>query len=137
MPRLLLALFVIALSVAAHAAEPWNQFRGPGGKGISLEKGVPVEFGEDKHVLWKTPVKGKAWSSPVVLGNQIWMTNAPPDGKKLYAVCVDLESGKVVHDRLVFDNPDPQFCIAMNSYASPTPYVEDGRVYVSFGAHGT
>ena len=47
----------------------------------------------------------------VQIGNQVWMTNAPPDGKKLYAVCLDLDTGKVIHDRLVFDNPDPQFCI--------------------------
>ncbi len=137
MARLFLAVALSLTAGFAVAADSWNQFRGPGGKGISTTKGVPLEFGEDKNIVWKTAIDGKAWSSPVVLGRQIWMTNAPADGKKLYAVCVDLDSGKVLHNRLVFDNPKPQFCIAMNSYATPTPFVEDGRVYVSFGAHGT
>lgn len=137
MIRKLVILAAVSHALAAQGAEPWNQFRGPGGRGISDEQGVPNEFGEDKNLLWKTKIPGKAWSSPVVLGRQIWMTNAPPDGKKLYAVCVDLDSGEIVHNRLVFDNPEPQFCIEMNSYASPSPYVEQGRVYVHFGAHGT
>jgi outer membrane protein assembly factor BamB len=137
MIRLAGALSIVLITSAALSAEPWNQFRGPSGTGISSEQGVPLEFGEDQNILWKTAIDGKAWSSPVVLGKQIWLTNAPADGKKLYAVCVDLDSGKIIHNRLVFDNPDPQFCIEMNSYATPTPFVEPGRVYVHFGAHGT
>jgi len=137
MNRLLITLALLLPSSLLVAAESWNQFRGPQGKGVSTSTRIPLEFGEDKNVVWKTAIEGKAWSSPVILGKHIWMTNAPPDGKKLYAVCVDFDSGKVLHNKLVFDNPDPQICIAMNSYASPTPFVEDDRVYVHFGAHGT
>ena len=61
-----------------------------------------------------------------------------PDGHKLWAVCLDAASGKVLHNKLVFDIAKPQKSpVAMNSYASPTPVIEAGRVYVSFGAHGT
>ena len=67
----------------------------------------------------------------------LWMTTAPEDGKQLYAVCVDRDSGQIVHDILVFSIAEPQYCIAFNSYASPTPVIEEGRVWVHFGAHGT
>src|SRR5205085_5300703 len=82
-------------------------------------------------------IPGKAWSSPVIWDRQIWMTNAPEDGKQLSAVCVDRDSGKIVHDLQVFDNPKPAFCIPFNSYASSTPVIEDGRLYVHFGSAGT
>lgn len=125
------------LSTAALAGTNWTQFRGPNGDGLSSEKGLPVTWSEQEHIVWKTPVTGKAWSSPVIWDDQIWMTNAPEDGKQLYAVCLDRASGRVVHNVLVFEIAEPQFCYPMNSYATPTPFVEAGRVWVHFGVHGT
>ncbi len=89
-------------------------------------------------MVWRTPVRGKAWSSPVVWDDQIWITTAPPDGKELFAICLDAKSGEVLHDLKVFDVPEPQpLGPDRNSYASSTPCIEAGRVYVHFGAHGT
>lgn len=127
-------LFLVALSTSVQSAE-WNQFRGPNADG-KTEAALPLEFGEEKNVVWKTPMPGKAWSSPVIWGKQVWLTNALADGHKLWAVCVDLDTGKILRNILVFDVAEPQFCISMNSYASPTPVIEKGRIFVSFGAHG-
>ena len=130
-------LFLGLSGVMALSAAQWNQFRGPGGEG-KTDADLPLEFGEGKNVTWKTSMVGKAWSSPVVWDNQIWFTNTEEDGHKLRAVCLDAKSGKVLHNKLVFDIAKPQKSpVAMNSYASPTPVIEQGRVYVSFGAHGT
>jgi outer membrane protein assembly factor BamB len=123
--------------VAAVAQTNWPQFRGPTGDGISTSTGLPVTWSESEHVRWKTPIHDKGWSSPVVWGNQVWMTTALANGTKLFAVCVDKTSGRIVHDVEVFDIAEPQFCIEMNSYASCTPAIEAGRVYVHYGAHGT
>ena len=79
---------------------------------------------------------GKAWSSPVVLGNHIWATTATEDGRELSAICLDLGSGKVVHDLKLFVVEKPQFAHKFNSYGSPTPAIEDGRVYIAFGSPG-
>jgi len=128
------ALMIAALSVSAAQ---WSEFRGPNGAG-KTEANLPLEFGEGKNVKWKMAVPGKAWSSPVVWGKQIWFTNAEADGKKLWAVCLDADTGKVLHNKLVFEITKPQKSpVAMNSYASCTPAIEEGRVYVSFGVHGT
>lgn len=130
-------LFLGLSGVMALSAGQWNQFRGPGGEG-KTDADLPLEFGEGKNVTWKTPMPGKAWSSPVVLGNQVWFTNAEADGHKLWAVCLDAKNGKVLHNKLVFEIAKPQKSpVSMNSYASCTPVIEEGRVYVSFGAHGT
>ncbi|MEI8037076.1 MAG: PQQ-binding-like beta-propeller repeat protein [Verrucomicrobiota bacterium] len=137
-PRALLLVLLAASVVApARAGENWPQFRGPHADGQSPAHGLPVTFSETQNVLWKTPVHGKAWSSPVVWDQQIWMTTATKDGTELGAVCVDAGSGRIVHDVVVFKIAKPQFCHPMNSYGTPTPVVENGRVYLHFGTHGT
>jgi outer membrane protein assembly factor BamB len=135
---MLLSLPVLAslLTPAAFADEAWPRFRGPTGQGVSDATGLPLTWGEDENVTWKTKIHGKAWSSPVVLGKQIWLTTATEDGRKLFAVCVDKDTGKVIHDLKLFDVDKPQYAHPFNSYGSPTPVVEEGRVYVSFGSPG-
>lgn len=133
---LCLSLFLSTNPLLAETP-PWNRFRGPDGKGTVESAGPPTEFGENRNVLWKTPIHGKGWSSPVVWDDQVWMTTATEDGTKLYAVCVDAKTGDIVHDLLVFEVAVPQDCHPTNSYASCTPYVEEGRVYVHFGSAGT
>ena len=65
------------------------------------------------------------------------MTTATKDGKKLFAICVDKMTGKILHDLHVFDVSSPQAITIDNTYASPTPVIEEGRVYVLFGTYGT
>ena len=115
----------------------WPQFRGPDGNGVSAATGLPITWSEQENVRWKIPIHGRAWSSPVVLGDQVWMTTATPDGKQLFAMAVHKDTGKVLHDLKVFDVATPQFAHSFNTYASPTPIVEAGRVYVTFGSPGT
>jgi outer membrane protein assembly factor BamB len=119
------------------AVDNWPEFRGPSGDGHSSATGIPVRWSEAENIRWKTAIHDKGWSSPVIWENQIWMTTATADGKRLYAICVDRESGRIVHDIHLFDVEKPGFCPTLNSFASPTPVVETGRVYVSFGSYGT
>ena len=129
--------FAVALHAAACFAETnWPQFRGPTGQGVSDAAGLPVKWGETENVAWKTAIHGKAWSSPVVWGDQVWLTTATEDGRHLSVLCVDKNSGKVLHDLKLFDVPTPQYAHPFNSYASPTPAIEEGRVYISFGSPG-
>ncbi len=137
MPRPVAVLLVLLSTGLLSAAENWPQFRGPGGDGQAADARLPVQFGDDQHVTWKVAIHGKGWSSPVVWGDQIWLTTATPDGKKMYGVCVDRVTGRIEHDVLVFENENPRYCHPTNSYASPTPVVEEGRVYLHFGSYGT
>jgi len=130
---------VVCLSsiVSVRAGDDWPQFRGPTGDGHSPAKNLPTRWSETENIVWKTPIHDKGWSSPVIRGDQIWMTTALATGKEFFAVCVDRKSGKIVHDIKVFTEEKPAFCHEYNSYASPTPIIENDRVYVHFGAHGT
>jgi len=119
------------------AADNWTQFRGPDGDGHSDATGLPISFGENDHVKWKTAIHGKGWSSPVIWGSQVWVTTATEDGTELAVLCLDKETGKILRDLPLFHVDNPQFCHKFNSYASPTPVIEEGRIYVTFGSPGT
>ena len=72
----------------------WPQFRGPDGNGHAASTDLPLTWGEGKNVRWKTAVHGRAWSSPVILGSQIWMTTATEDGRELFAVALDRDRAR-------------------------------------------
>lgn len=131
-------LFITTIvNVGAAAETNWPEFRGPAGNGHTTATGLPLTWSETENIRWSVPIHGKGWSSPVVWGTQIWMTTATEDGKQRFAICVDAETGKMVHDVVVFDVPDPQYSHPMNSHATPTPVIEEGRVYLHFGSTGT
>jgi len=131
--------FLVALTaLQLGAAETnWPEFRGPNGNGVSTSTNLPLRWSEQQNVKWKTPIHGKAWSSPVIWGQQVWLSTATADGHELFAVSVDPDTGRVLQDLKLFDVAKPQFCIPFNSYASPTPVIEAGRLYVTFGSAGT
>lgn len=136
--RTVIILLTLGVAIGSVRAEDhWPGFRGPNGDGTSSATGLPITWSESEHVAWKTAIHGKAWSSPVVWDDQIWLTTATEDGKQLSAVCVDRNTGRILRDLIVFQPVNPQYCHPENSYASPTPVIEAGRVYVHFGAHGT
>ncbi len=127
----------VLLSPALASAEGWPQFRGPGGEGHSAEGDLPITWSETENITWKTPVAGRGWSSPVLNDDQVWLTTADQEGHSLRAVCLERETGRLLRDVEVFHKEKPGRINRKNSHASPTPILEDNRVYVHYGAHGT
>ena len=122
---------------SACAADEWPQFRGPTGQGVSDAHGLPVTWSETNNIVWKTELPGSGHSSPVVSGNRIWLTASPDKGLSRHVLCVALDSGKIVRDIELFTYEKPEPCHSLNSYATPTPVLENNRVYVTFGSPGT
>ncbi len=146
--RFYLISFMVVAAVAAGpavsfgpatqtSAEVWPDYRGPLGDGHAIATGLPLKWSETENVRWKTPIPGRGWSSPVILGGQIWLTTATPDGTKMSVICVDRETGKILLNRVLFETVEPDPINDVNSYASPSAIVESGRVYVHFGMYGT
>ena len=138
---LLLLIVWIGPACCARAAQDndaWPEFRGPTQQGHAPAGAEPpLKWSDQEHVRFKTAIPGRGWSSPVVLGQQVWMTTASEDGTSRRAVCVDKRAGSILHDVEVFHVGSPSRVNAFNSYASPSPVIEDGRVYVCFGSDGT
>lgn len=153
--RSLPALVLLTGASLALAADPWPGFRGPTADGHATSKNVPTKWSENGNVRWKTAVHGKGHSSPVVGNGQVWVTTSEevldpnPAPKKggppanpvkevsLFAVGADLKTGKVSHDIKLRAVANPQYCHPFNTFASCTPFIEDGKVYAHFGSLGT
>ena len=119
------------------AKADWPDWRGPTADGLSDATGLPLHWSETENIDWKTGIHDFGLSTPVVWGNQIWLTTAREDGTVLFAVCIDLKSGKIIQDIPVFNVEKPQSIHPNNSYATPSATIEAGRVYVHFGTFGT
>jgi outer membrane protein assembly factor BamB len=132
---LLLAPFLLSEPASSQDTN-WTHFRGSKLNGISEAKNIPLVW-NDSVILWKTKIHDEGYSSPVVYDNQIWVTTATSDGKELYAVCTDFQTGKIVYDIKVFTPDDVEGKHSLNTYASPTPCIEKGFVYVHYGSMGT
>jgi outer membrane protein assembly factor BamB len=139
----------------------WPQFRGPAGNGISEEHGLPLTWSPTQNIAWKVAVPGLGRSSPVVLGNRIWITTAvkppappesrgsepagpsspaatPPAGGLLLTVlCLDRTTDTLLYSKEVFQIERPELIHDLNSHATPTPVAEPDRLYCDFGNYGT
>jgi outer membrane protein assembly factor BamB len=135
----LAAALLVALRVGTVDAEDWPQFRGPAGPGHSSERHLPLEWSEARNVVWKTPVPGRGWSSPVVAGGRVWVTTAVRgrDGASLRVLSYDADTGREGVNVELFRLRDAALLNPKNSHASPTPILDGDRVYVHFGAEGT
>jgi outer membrane protein assembly factor BamB len=138
--RILLQTFLLSLVLSKTVngqAENWTHFRGSNLDGISYSKGIPVKWSDSTGIAWKIALPGKGWSSPVVYENQVWVTTSEDEGKKLYAICYELTSGKELKKILLFEPSGKLSKHGLNSWATPTPCIEKGFVYVHFGTFGT
>jgi len=125
----IISLAVCFLSVAS--AENWPGFRGPTRQGVSSETNLPLQWSQGRNVLWKTPMTGSAWSSPIVWGDRIFLTTAEDGGSSCHVLSLDARTGKVVWDKHVFDQ-QTLTKRRQNSYASPTPVTDGNSVFAVF-----
>jgi outer membrane protein assembly factor BamB len=131
------ALFCLLALTGAARGGNWPQFRGPGADGRAVGGEPPLQWSEQERIRWKTPIHDHGHSSPVVWEDQVWVTTATKDGQRLFAVACDRATGRIVHDIPVFTVAQPEKINAQNTYATPTPVIEAGRLYVHFGTYGT
>ncbi|MGL4550125.1 MAG: PQQ-binding-like beta-propeller repeat protein [Gemmataceae bacterium] len=112
-------------------AEDWPGWRGPRGDGTSAEKGIPLDFGPEKHVRWKVEVPGSGYSSPAVVGERLFLTSCDEKANKRLLLCLDRATGKERWRRDVL-TAGLEKKHGLNSFASGTPACDGERVYVAF-----
>jgi outer membrane protein assembly factor BamB len=132
-----IVLFACIGFSCSSGEDNWTHFRGTQMNGWADTKSAPVEWSADSNIDWKAEVRGTGFSSPVIYGNQIWLTSAADDGKEFFTFCYDFETGRQLDEKTIFKSDSPQRIHSTNSYATPTPCIEDGFVYVHYGSFGT
>ena len=139
---------VFAATAASGASSDWPRFRGPKGLGTSPDKGLPLSWSAEDNVVWRVPLPGAGGSSPVILGERIFLTcfsgyNVPgePRGSmdqlRRHVLCLQRSDGKTLWSKEVPSRLPEQSSIRTgHGYASSTPATDGERLYVFFGKSG-
>ncbi len=132
MTRTRWAAVFLAIAASAAWAGDWPQFRGPGGRGISDETGLPLQWGKDQGIRWKLELPGRGLSSPVVAGGRLFLTACSgPTQERLHVLCFDASSGIPLWEREFRATGSTQ-CNGKTSMAAPTPATDGRRLFALF-----
>jgi len=133
MKSLLIIIWVASLTTL-HAAD-WPQFRGPFCNGVSDETGVLSTFTLAQNLSWKSDLPGRGLSSPIVIGNRVFVTccSGPKQGK-LHVLCFNAESGVKLWERQ-FWATGRTMCQSKMSVAAPTPASDGERIVAIFSSN--
>ncbi len=135
-------LAVLAFTAVSHLAlADWPHWRGDDGNGVSLTAKPPVEFGADRNLRWKVEIPGRGSSSPVIMGDLVFVTTAVPvEGEAgmldFRLLCIDRETGREVWSRSCVKAVPHEGTHETNGFASASPCTDGERVYAHFGSRG-
>jgi len=134
-------IVVLLLCGTVAVAEDWSRFRGPDGAGISADAAIPVTWNESENLKWKTPLPGAGSSSPIVVGDRIFVTSFSGEGQSLerQLVCIDRKDGAIQWTQsVVAEQPEDAYqgYLKEHGYASSTPVSDGNSVFAFFGKSG-
>lgn len=150
MTRLAVCLLLLLFVPAALAAD-WPRFRGPLGQGTSEEQGLPTRWSDKENIVWRTELPGPGTSSPIVVGQTIYLTSYsgygldasnPGDKSNLmrHVVALDRATGAVKWQKqfapLRTESTYSPGNDSRHGYASSTPASDGEKLFVFFGASG-
>lgn len=124
-----LAALAMLLTGAGATAEEWTRFRGPNGSGVSEATTVPATW-SDADYNWKAKLPGEGHSSPVIAGGRVFLTSAGEEGAQRYVMAIGTQDGSLAWQRQFSSSAHKKH--QLNSFASPTPAVDDERVYCTW-----
>ncbi|HXV61084.1 MAG TPA: PQQ-binding-like beta-propeller repeat protein [Vicinamibacteria bacterium] len=110
----------------------WPQFRGSNAAGVSEDTELPIHFGPETNVVWRTELPSGP-SSPSIAGERIFLTGV--DNERLFTFALDRRTGRILWRREA-PRPRRQVLQPNNSPASPTPATDGRNVYVFFADFG-
>jgi outer membrane protein assembly factor BamB len=140
----LLSSLALAADIQPRPGD-WTQFRGPSGLGIAEAKNLPTTWSAEENVLWKTELPGPGASSPILIGDRIYLTcytgfsERGGDIEKLvrHLVCLNRADGKIRWTKEVpAAQPEEKKNREGHGYSTNTPAADEKRVYVFLGKSG-
>lgn len=127
-----LCALALGIGLLQSNGADWLQFRGPQGSGVVAEANLPVKL-EAKHIAWKTALPGRGLSSPVIVGQRVFVTaTTAPD--RLHVLCFDASSGKQLWERK-FWATGRTICHEKISLAAPSPVSDGERIFALFSSN--
>ncbi len=144
-PKIAALPLILLMGVEGLSAD-WPQFRGPGGQGISQETDLPVQWGEQQNLAWKTSLPGFGASSPIAVAGHLYVTcysgywtegeGESMEDLVLHLVCVQPSNGKILWDQHIHPKLPESRRVRDHGYAAPTPASDGKHLYIFLGKTG-
>lgn len=129
-----LALLLLALLAAQTAVADWTQFRGRDGSGSVPEAVLPTALEPRKHITWELPLPGRGLSSPVIVGDRVFVTcSSGPKQARLHVICFRASDGVKLWERQFFAT-GRTMCHEKTSVAANSPATDGERVFALFSS---
>ncbi|TWU28946.1 outer membrane protein assembly factor BamB family protein [Novipirellula artificiosorum] len=146
LPFDLVMTVIASIFLSNSAVAEWRQFRGPGGHGATSEVNLPLRWSETENLAWKTELPGYGASSPILLGDRLYVTcysgygiDRENPGRMedlmLHLVCLKTD-GKIVWDKHIQPRLPESERVRDHGYAAQTPATDGEHLYVFFGKTG-
>ncbi len=130
------ALLACLLPSDAQAEQNWSHWRGPTFNGIAAEGQQPtVRWTSTHNILWKTKVAGRGHSSPVIVGNQIFLTSADEADQVQAVLAFDRATGKNRWATMINRGGLPKKIHSKNTHATPSVTSDGKRLFAIFCNH--
>jgi outer membrane protein assembly factor BamB len=131
------ALIAVSVSSLNHTAsgDDWTCWRGAAGDNhASPTTKVPATWNlaTGENIVWKTPLSGRGHSSPIVVGDAIFLTTSDEAEQTQSLVKLDRQSGRLLDQWVVHRGRLPEEIHNRNTYASPTPAFDGNNIIVVF-----
>jgi outer membrane protein assembly factor BamB len=117
------------------AERDWPWWRGPSRKGIATSSPVPVKLSDKGGYLWKAPVPGRGHSSPVVVGERIFLTTSDESRQTQSVLAIHRANGKLLWHEQISQGGYPEKNHPKNTAATPTIACDGERLFASFFHH--
>ena len=137
--------FTAALALTATGlTQDWPHWRGPGYDGSTQATGLPTDFAPDKQVKWKVAMPGTGASTPIVVGDRIFLSSIDGERERLVAMCLDRRDGSVMWSKDAgsgYKERESATHIARSArtratYCSPSPVTDGENLVVFFFGNG-
>ena len=131
MIRFLLSLLILVSLRMPASAQDWPGWRGPKLDGHSSESTAPLKWSATENIAWFASIPGVGHSSPIIVGDRVFLTTCLLKEEKRLLLCLDRVSGKILWEREVLQSPlEPKH--KLNSFSSATPVSDGKHVWVAF-----
>jgi len=119
------------LPAPVFAADDWPYWRGPLANGHSPDSTAPTSWSESENIKWKTAIPGRGHSSPILIGDKIFLTTADEPAQRQKAICIDRDTGTIRWEKTLLENGLP-YKHSDNTHATSTPASDGERLFVAF-----